>query len=212
MMIESFLPPIVELGNPQGAFLFNLSTFRSGASTVLDRISSNQKGIYAWFRSFDLPSDSKDLEDYLIKAIESEKFYPRSGFISPYFDIKISSKNFFSENKRKILSEHLKKDSFRSQLVHALKWSILLQGPLYIGKSKDIRKRIASHLEPESNLRLRLNEAGIEIDNCQLLIFTINNSDNGEENEINDNEGQEESLFEEIFSRLFNPSFTIRLG
>lgn len=90
---------------------------------------------------------------------------------------------------------------------------------MYIGKSVDLRMRIESHLKAESPLRKRLREASVEIDNCLLLILPVSKQqagDEGEPDSVRPSEAsvelEDELLFEEIFSRLFNPTFTLRIG
>ena len=149
--------------------------------------------------------------------------------LAPYYQVSIASKSGFSESKRRDLSKAVKNKDFKETLQFCLDWSILLQAPLYIGKSIDLRSRISQHLKSGSDLRNRLSEAKIPLDNCQLLIVPLGDSDSlsttnlSELEETHDaspeissldaeKEWVDEEIFEEIFSRLFNPSFTIRLG
>jgi hypothetical protein len=219
MTTSFFRSSVVHLGQPDGAVLFNLSAFPCGAQSVIDNIASGQRGIYAWFRGFDLRDGEQEGLTDLFDAISAPKFQKRSGYLSPYYDVSISSRSVLPEGKRKAISTAFHRPEFREYLGIALKWSILFQAPLYIGKSIDLRARIDTHLKAESPLRNRLREASVEIDNCLLLLLPVpkfRGDDEGESDSTNSLgesvELEDELLFEEIFSRLFNPTFTLRIG
>lgn len=80
----------------------------------------------------------------------------------------------------------------------------LFQCPLYIGRSRDLRERIKQHLGEGSALRTRLSEHRISIEKTLILIIPSGDDADGDE--------AEEDLYEEIFSRLLNPLFNLRLG
>lgn len=215
---------VIELGAPSGAVLFNLAAFGAGTSSVVDYISSGQRGIYAWFRGFDISDEPDDLYDSLMDAIVAPKFQRRTGVLAPYYEVALSSKGAMPDGKRKSLEAALKRQDVVEMFNAALKWSILFQAPLYIGKSIDLKARIGQHLKSKSPLRSRLSEASINLDKCQLLLLPIG-SDAGLAQEDQDVQGegevgdvdemqehQDELIFEEVFSRIFNPSFTVRIG
>lgn len=204
---------VVELGAPSGAVLFNLSAFGAGPAAVVDHISSGQKGIYAWFRGFHLPEDAEGLYSSILEAISAPKFQKRTGLISPYYEVALTSKGLMPDGKKKSLEKALKRPDVAKMFNAALRWSILFQAPLYIGKSVDLKARVAQHLKAKSPLRTRLSEASIDIDKCQLLILPIelniaSSSVSGEAasveslEDIEDSyEYQDELIFEEVFSR-----------
>jgi hypothetical protein len=218
------------LKEPNGALLFKLSAFQGGMQTVLDRIPTGLPGVYSWYRAFDYPDEPERLFNSLMRDLEAPKFIKRSGPIKPYYDITISSKSWFSDGKRENLRIAIEDPIFRRGLVSTLNLAVLLQSPLYIGKAIDLRKRISSHLKEGSTLRERLKQAEVEIERTLLLVlpnpleelemvaspmteevsFDESESSSGDNEEIAAN-GYEE-LYEEIYSRLFNPQFTIRLG
>jgi hypothetical protein len=210
-----FTKAVVELAHPEGAALFNLSAFEFGPEAVLDRIPTAQNGIYAWFRGYKFRKDVEGLAEDLGAALRAPKFQQRTGSIAPYYELTLRSKTTFSEAKQGELKSALQKEEFRHNLSRALEWSILFQSPLYVGKSLDIRTRITQHLRPDSDLTLRLRSAEIELSQCYLLTMPLASL---EESSLKDNNADstrdhgDEALFEEIFSRLFNPLFSIRLG
>jgi hypothetical protein len=100
----------------------------------------------------------------------------------------------------------------------------MFQQPLYVGKAIDLQRRIKQHLQTKSDLRSRLDEAKIELDRCRLLIVFVDRSAlnelpildaasvaDGAEDEQPDALALE-LVMEELFSKLFLPSFTQRYG
>jgi hypothetical protein len=102
------------------------------------------------------------------------------------------------------LERALERPSFRATLQHTLSLSILFQTPLYVGKAANLRMRIGQHLNEGSELSSRLAEVGVAIRMSSLLLLPLAVEQAGNE--------ADEDLHEEIFSRLFNPLFTLRYG
>jgi len=215
-----FTSSVFELKHPEGAVLFNLSSFSDGATSVIDRISEGLAGIYAWFRVYQLRDSPEDFAEDILDAIRAPKFQSRTGDIAPYYEIALHSKSYIPEGKEKALRAALKNDDFRASMKHAMQWSMLFQAPLYVGKSSNLKSRVTQHLKSGSTLRSRLRVAGIDLDNTYLLLVPTpdqsHSTDIPLESEDDEghsgNESSYELLFEEVFSRLFNPTFTIRLG
>lgn len=215
--MNELIDSVLELGKPAGSVLFNLAAFESGANSVIERISDGQSGIYAWFRSYAFSDSNEKFYSELISAIESPKFQPRSGDIVPYYGLTIESRSKISTGKATALRQAVENKSFRDAMRLALQWSILFQAPLYIGKSTNLKNRIEQHLRNGSVLRSRLESVSIDIDKSYLLIVPVDELYELKEFDANaaEDDGellQYEELFEEVFSRLFNPSFTVRLG
>lgn len=212
-----FKTSVLELGQPKGTVLFDLNAFSTGPSAVLDRISEGQSGIYAWFRSFHFRGEPSEFADDLISAIRAPKFQTRTGDLAPYYEVSLKSKSNISSGKEDSLKVALKDADFLAAMKFSLQWSILFQAPLYVGKSTNLRGRVEQHLKNGSVLRDRLFEAGIDIEKTYLLVVPTP-APVGKEKIKSDDENTNESvtayelLFEEVFSRLFNPAFTIRLG
>ena len=212
-----FKTSVLELGQPEGSVLFNLAEFSSGPSTVLDRIADGQSGIYAWFRAFQFRDQPSEFAEDLIAAIRSPKFQARKGDLAPYYEVSLKSKSNISSGKEESLKAALKDDSFLTAMKFSLQWAILFQAPLYVGKSANLRERVGQHLKNGSVLRDRLLEARIDLDKTYLLIVPtptppVQEAMNGEISSEDEVMPAYELLFEEVFSRLFNPGFTIRLG
>jgi hypothetical protein len=217
-----FAKSVLQLGQPEGTVLYDLAAFPTGPSAVLARIPDGLTGIYAWFRSFHFSDDPDTFAEDLMTAIRAPKFQTRTGDLVPYYEVSLRSKSHISSGKEMAIKQALKDTYFLSALQFSLQWSILFQGPLYVGKSGNLRERIDQHLKSGSSLRERLHEAGIAIEKTYLLVVPtpIGSVDKPVEKPLmaSDPDCQEqptpqyELLFEEVFSRLFNPGFTIRLG
>lgn len=210
--------------------VINLPLFPVGSRTAINYIPNRTSGIYAWFRNYRYPDAPDAFFEKLIEDIERPKFIERTGNISPYYQVGIRSYGKLSDGKRLRLKEAIKRQEFRDELQQALGNSIMFQSPLYVGKATNLRKRVAQHLAPDGLLRNRLQGIGVDLDNSLLLIYPLGDasSDNEIDSELSDcdsedvvdtaeNAGNAESmgnedLFEEIYSRLFSPQFSIRLG
>lgn len=214
-----FKTSVLELHQPEGAVLFNLTAFPSGPAAVLDRIPDGQSGIYAWFRSFQFSDTPDQFTEDLLAAIRAPKFQSRTGDLAPYYEVNLRSKSYIPAGKEHALREALKNEPFLSAMRFALEWSMLFQTPLYVGKSADLKSRVGQHMNSGSVLRRRLFEAGVNIDKTYLLLVPTPDAPDMapvaaelSESDANEAPPAYELLFEEVFSRLFNPAFTIRLG
>jgi hypothetical protein len=218
---------VTELKEPEGALLLNLGKFPGGPQSALERIPTGTSGVYAWFRSFDYSDNPDELFEQLMSDLRSPKFQERTGSIKPFYELTLRSQTWFSPGKMDSLKSAVHDPTFRTGLLATLKHSILLQAPLYIGKSIDLKNRIAAHLTEGSILCKRLADANVEMK--RTLLFIIPNHLNGDlvDQDTESETGLDSSLkmdaetadetpyeliYEEIYSRLFNPLFTIRIG
>lgn len=80
-----------------------------------------------------------------------------------------------------------------------------IQTPLYVGKATDIQMRTRQHLQPTSELAIRLREADIDISECTLGYAVLAKTDGDVSTEIL-------TLFEEILTRVCRPGFVLRPG
>lgn len=212
---------------PEGGMLLNLRHFSGGSLTVLNYIPEGLRGFYAWFKSYDYPENPDLFLEQLLQDIQATKFPPRSGIVAPYHQVQLSSTGDMPDGKKEALKSAIKDPQFLKTLKTGLQNALLFQSPLYIGKSFNLRKRIASHLSATSLLRARLSESGINIDRTLLFIFPIMDDEEHPTTQnpattMEDEEGENldsldikmssELLLEEIFSRLFLPHFALRIG
>lgn len=212
----------------ENAVLYDLSQMRGNVS-ILSRIPNNIGGVYAWYRRFEIEPNAVNDPDifvnYILKELNKDHSASRETRLPPIHKIKLEPDTCFS--KELLLKELAADSSFRELLFMLLSNSLIFQQPLYIGKAKNLYYRIRSHINEGSILRERLATAGHKINRCRLLIIhtsysnsSIAPDDMNEDNDL-DNEFNEESeyselatdkLVEDILSRLFLPSFTLRYG
>jgi hypothetical protein len=197
--------PVTQLQEPPGAFILRFARFPLGASSAINHIPNCLAGIYVWYKLYNYPRDYEGFKSALFSDAAAPKFPERQGELKPYFNVKISSKGSISNTKQPQIIEALESDRFRGKLQRALDHLALFQAPLYIGKSRNIKTRIEQHLKTGSLLNMRLQEHQISMDDTALLVIPS-------EQENDDCSENEEDLYEEIFSRLLNPLFNLRLG
>lgn len=198
---------ITFLKEPPDAYILSFEKFPGGPLDAIQRIPDEQAGIYFWFRTFNYPSDEKGFSAALRRDLNAPKFPSRAGNIRPYYEVTIASSSQMSARKERALDTALKDVAFRTHIRQLLTQSIILQAPLYIGKSQNIRRRIADHLADDSILSKRLTEHELNITDTVLLVIPMNDEVN-----LNLYDMEDELLYEEIFSRLFNPTFNFRIG
>lgn len=202
--------------------LYNLSSMQ-GTQALFNRIPDNFGGVYAWYRHFDIDPASKSNPEVFVSAILNELYKPhcatRETHLPPSTKLIVEPETVFP--KQYALKKLAADRSFRELLLMLLNNSLLFQQPLYIGKANNLLQRIRSHLYEGSTLRERLKVAKHDIDKCKLLLILTSVSEfasntgsyETEENaESEFSELEPEKLIEDILSRLFLPSFTIKYG
>lgn len=198
---------ITSLGEPINAFVLHFSRFPGGAENAITRIPEKLHGIYFWYRAFNYPVSKEGFTDALKADLVARKFPTRIGQVKPYFEVSVGSSSVLSRGKMRELDTALENENFRKHLGRMLELSIIFQTPLYIGKSRDIRARTATHLTSGSPLQNRLSECNLRIKDTALLVMPLD-----EDVDLNLNGMDDELLYEEIFSRLFNPLLNLRIG
>ena len=201
--------------------LLNLAQM-SGTDALLGRIRSDFGGIYAWYRRFDVDktilNDPEKFVSYILQELQKKHCVDRESRLAPAHRITLSADSIFQ--KQDELKIWAKNPMFRQLLLNLLENAMLFQQPLYIGKAVNLHRRIFNHLQPDSDLRNRLADAGHDIDKCRLLLLYVPaelakiEKASGSEEADDSEEAQlpSELLIEDILSRLFLPTFTIRYG
>ena len=208
----------------ENIFLYQLAFLRSTES-LLKRIPSGLGGVYAWYRHFNitqaLSDDSSLFFKFMLSELSKDHCVSRSSKILPAYKISLCSDNG-SFPKLKLLEKLSEEKEFRDSILEILNRSLLFQQPFYIGKTNNFKSRIKSHLNLDSPLRVRLYEAGHDLGKAKLLLIgdkeytqikTFPNDDDiSSEFDSEQLQDKELELIEDILSRLFLPSFTIRYG
>ena len=182
-------------------------------------------GVYAWYRNFKIDAAAQNNSEIFVSSILEELGKPhcitREIYFPPSHRLIVKPETRFSKHKQEALKQYANNFFFRELLITLLNNCLLFQQPLYIGKASNLRTRIQNHLSVESILRERLKEAKHDIEQCRLLVLICSEnicsfaSENTEIEEDGDSEVPQlepEQLIEDILSRLFLPSFTIKYG
>lgn len=208
--------------------LYDLAQMR-GINAILSRIPNNCGGVYAWYRRFHLEVNARDnpemFANFILEELSKVHSSPRETRLPPAHKITLQAETSFSKDI--LLREFATDSSFRQLLFTLLNNSLIFQQPLYIGKAANLYSRIRCHLREGSILRDRLKDAGHNLNQCRLLMINTSQTtcDNylgdldeysQSDNEILDDfelsQSASEQLIEDILSRLFLPSFTLRYG
>jgi hypothetical protein len=221
--------PVKELS--EQVFLYNLAQMR-GTEAVLSRIPKNKGGVYAWYRHFHLDANLQEDPDlfvnFILKELDKEHCAPRETRLPPAHKVTLQADTSFT--KESILQDLSLEPAFRKLMLMLLRNSLIFQQPLYIGKATCLYSRIDTHLRDGSILCDRLAKSGHNINQCRLLVIhtsdyssnimtdsidenddSINEDDSNSE-DIEFSETPSERLVEDILSRLFIPSFSLRYG
>jgi hypothetical protein len=184
----------------------DLSEIVGGASVACDRLPA-EPAVYAFFRNIKLPSlaSPNDFLVSLIAAIEARSAPDRMSKVGPLHKVMLECRSGLSERKAEKLSTLVQAAAFRVFLSKVVETVSLLQSPLYVGKAASLQGRIRQHLDPMSDLAVRLREAGIAIGGCTLAYAIVDESPVP----LND---ADMFLIEEIVSRLCRPGFVSRIG
>lgn len=205
----------------ENVLLYDLAQMR-GTSALLSRIPENLGGVYAWYRRFELkPGAMHDPEVFVASILNElckDHCAPRETRLPPSHRVVLKSETSFS--KETLLEKFAANSSFRELVLMLLDNALLFQQPLYIGKATNVYTRIRSHLYEGSILRERLRAADHNLDRCRLLVIgtssSVSNFVSGDADDDESNreypEAEPEQLIEDILSRLFVPSFTLRYG
>lgn len=214
-------------------FMIDLRKLRGGPEAVLSRIPKDTPGVYAWYRSIVLPDAEATSAEVFSKAVVDAATAPhcaeRGARLPPAHEILLRPFQIVSARKQRALTAYCRSPAFRRMLAQLMETAILFQQPLYVGKAQNLIERIEQHLAPRSKLRSRLDDAGIDIDAAKLLVLTLESSVyeglpdvtltevvEPDEAASTDTESDQqlpiELVMEEVLSRLFLPSFTMRYG
>ena len=133
------------------------------AATACDRLPT-QPAIYAFFRNIRLPSKESPPEDFLaaLNAAVAAQGGPRHE--AAKWDrctwSRLECWSELTETKSDGLNVLAQNQDFRGFLRTIIETASLLQSPLYVGKADKLQDRIRQHLDPMSDLAVRLRETG----------------------------------------------------
>lgn len=180
-----------------------------GAVALCERLPS-APAVYAWLRTVSLaphlsPNAFVDAVNGLIEAPAAPSWQARVG---PLHGVTLESKTELSSGKKELLVELSANDEFRRHVGEVLSVAARLQAPLYVGKAANLQRRVLQHLDPMSELSVRLRDVGSVLDDCTLAYLTVES--------ISVPQGADERqvllLMEEIVTRVCRAGFVIRPG
>jgi hypothetical protein len=177
-----------------------------GAIVACDRLPS-APAVYAFFRNIKLPAaaSAEDFTAAITGAIAARAAPDRTNKVGSLHNVTLECRSALSETKAGKLVSLAQSAPFRVFLAKIVETASLLQSPLYVGKADSLQSRIRQHLEPMSDLAVRLREANITINACTLAYAIV------EESPVSLT-GLTMFLIEEIISRLCRPGFVSRIG
>lgn len=197
--------------------LHNLTRYPSKES-IIDAIRATP-GIYVWYAS--LPPVDGEIEDKLAllkKMVKLEDFASRQTekSIAPLFDysLKLSSHTEWPKKLEEGMHTYLRL-GIGDTLNQILAISILLQSPLYIGCAENLRARINQHLNGATKFSDRIGDSTHEIMKMRLFTISIPGVELDEEaSKLLDSKAIKSQLetIEELFSRIYKPTFGKRYG
>jgi hypothetical protein len=182
-----------------------------GAAGLCERLPS-APAMYAWFRTIRVP-ENRGPDEFvrsILDAIEAPAAPDWRAKLGPMHTNTLESRSELSQSKRTLLEALAANDGFRQYTARIVEAAAVLQAPLYVGKAQDLQRRIRQHLDPMSDLSVRLREAGIRIDDCTLAYAIVD-----DETAVTDSWAVEPRvlfLIEEIITRICRPGFVARPG
>lgn len=188
-----------------------------------------QPAIYSWYRSLKLQDAIQTPEAFisrinnLLSARLSDVHLGRLGYL---YEIRINEHSGNLTSRSKDLLYRISENPIaRKWLAKNLEEASLLQSPLYIGKTLDLRRRIGQHMSGSSGLLTRLKDAGIPIQTCIVQfkyisikevpeLFPTQNSTEieNEEKERSKDFNNTVLLVEELLTRLSPAAFVRKPG
>lgn len=168
--------------------------------------------VYAWFRDLTLSEDILDSEERFVNTVMelfgnplSEKQEARVG---PFYEVGITAKpRELTPTKERALRQYAKTKNIRNDIGSALEAATLLQAPLYIGKADKLADRIWDHVNRNTTLCSRIEQAGLSLQDCLLAYVSVPNPD-----ETGVELTPLVQLIEDIITRLSRPGFVLRIG
>ena len=184
---------------------------RGGGAGLCERLPA-APALYAWFRTIRVPPNrgADEFTQSILDAIEAPAAPDWRASLGPMHTNTLESRSKLSLSKRTLLDALAPDEGFRQYVARIVEAAAILQAPLYVGKAQNLQRRTRQHLDPMSELSVRLREAGIRIDDCTLAYAIVE-----DETAASDSLAVEPRvlfLIEEIITRICRPGFVARPG
>lgn len=182
-----------------------------GVSAVCERLPA-APAIYAWLRTVRICANrgAAEFTASVTAAVEAPAAPEWTSRLGPLHAVTLESRSELSRAKQDRLESLASNEAFRRYAARILEGAAVLQAPLYVGKAQDLQRRIRQHLDPMSDLSVRLREAGIRLDDCTLAYAVI--EDASASAGCWEEDSQILLLMEELITRICRPGFVLRPG
>lgn len=134
---------------------------RGGGAGLCERLPA-APAVYAWFRTIRVPANRgpEAFVQSILDAIEAPAAPNWRAKLGPMHTNTLESRSELSPSKRTLLDTLALNEGFRQYTARIVEAAAILQAPLYVGKAQDLQRRTRQHLDPMSDLSVRLREAG----------------------------------------------------
>lgn len=184
----------------------DLPSLIRGSDTACERIP-DIPAVYAFFRR--IPNLSKLAPESFVARIETLVGTAASpaheARVGPLHSVTLIAASELSRLKTERLEALSHSSAFRDYLGQTLESATFLQAPLYVGKAVQLRERVRQHLEPMSDLSLRLRSQGVSLGETVLAYAEVALP----EETVSD---VALTLVEEIVTRICRPGYVGRIG
>lgn len=176
-----------------------------------------QPAVYSFYRSLNLVPYVRD-EDLFIK--ELDKYFEQdlsatfNGTLGFLYNVELVERpKPLRSQKRDLLLKLTKSLEGREYIADIFESMMVMQSPLYIGKAKNLNRRVGEHVEGLSDLQNTLDSAGIQLAECS-VIYKYLSVDLLEllDGDWESSEASVEMLFEDILTRIAPAAFVRRPG
>ena len=197
----------------------NLSDYSGGQKAVLSRLPE-KPAVYAWYDSINCKELRRLSHEnphafvaQILSLTTTKHCSDRRGRIPPLYSVILMSDRELPSSKREALRIACMDLRFREELVSILEYCAeQFQRPLYVGKARLLRTRIGEHLSGRTELRERLEVAGIKLERSRLYFVLPETAAEDTSGESQGDEDERLFLLEDVLSRIYQPSFTLRYG
>lgn len=186
--------------------LYEIDLRNKQLENIQEQLNDSSAVYFFYFNFFSYFTENiDDLYANIIYLIEKSFHEPKEKNFGDYYRIILTlTGQKLPDKKLEQLRAFLEDDGLRNFENTKHLFSILqeMQSPIYIGKASRLKTRISQHLKLSSDLCKRLALNDIDIFNCKLKFYYVN--DNLPDNVNN--------LFEDIATRILKPGFVRRIG
>lgn len=191
-----------QLGGPGFRYIW-LNRTNGGAATAAQRLPQCP-AIYAWFRDLSFQASDDDLAQAIVHAIGSPAAVSHTRPVGPLHQVTLTATSRLPDGKTAALCEMCQVDQWRTHLRAILTRATILQAPLYVGKANNLRSRFLQHIDPLSDLAVRLRGANVDIGRSVFAYSLIDGPSAKDDQHL--------LVIEDVLTRLCRPGFVLRPG